>query len=151
MKRTRMAGTTRTLRWATGLIAAMGVSLWAGAAAATSPTCRDWQDEHRAWKTRAVKLYLDGSAQRELDAALFEMIQREAWLTACDLSIEGARAELVGWRLVDRDPDEYGSAVVESVLVRAGMDLELRPLFADGALRVTRGALADATPNRAAH
>jgi hypothetical protein len=62
----------------------------------------------------------------ELDAALFELLQREAWLTACELSVEGARAELVGWRLVGRSPDHYAGAVLESVLDQGGFDLDLR-------------------------
>lgn len=123
----------------------------AGSAAAASPTCRDWQEQHRAWKARVIALYLDGSPTRELDAALFELMQREAWLTACDVSVEGARAELVGWRLVDRSPEEYGAGVLESVLERAGLDLDLRPLFADGWLRETRRVSAEPVPGRASH
>ena len=146
MRRTRIVESTRLLRMVV-LAVATAVALWDMAAGAASPTCRDWQAEHRTWKARTVQLYLDGSPQRELDAALFELVQREAWLTACDLSIEGARAELVGWRLVDRAPDEYGAAVLESVLVRAGMDLALRSLFANG---LANGPLR-AAPQRASH
>ncbi len=33
---------------------------------------------------------------------------------------------MVGWRLVGRTPDDYGGAVLESVLERAGLDMDLR-------------------------
>jgi hypothetical protein len=64
------------------------------------------------------------------------VLQREAYLTSCDISVDGGRDELVGWRLVDRLPEEYGSAVVESVLERAGFQIELRTLFEPGSRRV---------------
>jgi len=73
-----------------------------------------------------VRGYLGGAPQSELDGALFELLQREAWLTACDLSVEGARAELVGWRLVGRSPDYYAAAVLESILAQGGFELDLR-------------------------
>jgi len=75
--------------------------------------------------------YLTGAPQREIDGALFEMLQREAYLTSCDVSAQGSRGVLVGWRLVGRNPDEYGSAVLESVLERAGFDVGLRSELRD--------------------
>jgi hypothetical protein len=81
-----------------------------------------------------VRGYLGGAPQPELDVALFELLQREAWLTACDLSVEGARAELVGWRLVGRSPDHYATAVLESVLAQGGFDLDLRRWVAGAAV-----------------
>jgi hypothetical protein len=106
----------------------LAVFVAAGSATA-GDSCRQWRSEHRDWKTEAIRLYLSGAPQREVDAALFELLQREAYLTSCEVSVEGARADLVGWRLVGRLPDEYGSAVLESVLERAGFDLDLRRLF----------------------
>jgi hypothetical protein len=76
-----------------------------------------------------VRLYLGGAPQRELDTALFEMFQREAYLTSCDTSVQAGRGDMVGWRLVGRPPEDYGSAVLESVLERAGFDVGLRSLF----------------------
>ena len=76
-----------------------------------------------------LRRYLRGAPEREVDAAVFELLQREAYLTSCEVSVEGGRDKLVGWRLVGRTPDEYGSAVAESVLERAGFDLSLRSLF----------------------
>ncbi len=76
-----------------------------------------------------VQRYLRGAPNRGVDAAIFEMLQREAYLTSCDVSVAAARGELVGWRLVGRMPEEYGSAVLESVLERAGFDVGLRGIF----------------------
>ena len=103
--------------------------LVASSAAAASDSCREWRLEHRGWKTEALRRYLRGAPEREVDAAVFELLQREAYLTSCEISVEGGRDELVGWRLVGRTPEEYGSAVAESVLGRAGFDLSLRRLF----------------------
>jgi hypothetical protein len=110
--------------------AAIAASLFvASSAGAAGDSCREWRLEHRGWKTEALRRYLRGAPEREVDAAVFEMLQREAYLTSCEISVEGGRDELVGWRLVGRTPDEYGSAVAESVLGRAGFDLSLRSLF----------------------
>jgi hypothetical protein len=112
-----------------------GGVLAAGSVSAAGDSCREWSAEHRQWKLEVLRCSLGGAAQSDLDAAVFEMLQREAYLTSCDLSTEGARDELVGWRLVDRLPDDYPSAVLESVLVRGGFDLDLRPLFEDALAR----------------
>jgi len=112
--------------------AGLAASLLAGGAAqAGSDSCREWRLEHCTWKAESMRRYLTGAPQRELDAAIFEMLQREAYLTSCDISVEGSRGVLVGWRLVGRSPDEYGSAVVESVLERAGFDVGLRDQLGD--------------------
>ena len=109
---------------------ALVLSLLLGVSAqADIDSCRDWRGEHRYWKTQGLRRYLHDAPQRELDEAVFEVLQREAYLTSCELSVEGGRDDLVGWRLVDKLPEEYGSAVVESVLERAGFELELRKLF----------------------
>ena len=123
--------------------AALVMSLLVGVSAhAGNDSCREWRGEHRAWKTEALRRYLRGAPQRELDEAVFEVLQREAYLTSCDVSVEGGRDDLLGWRLVDRLPEDYGSAVAESVLERAGFELELRDLFA------TRAASRPATRSR---
>lgn len=124
MKRTsqRLGGGIAGAALAASLLVATG-------AAAADDSCREWRLEHRGWKTEALRRYLRGAPEREVDAAVFELLQREAYLTSCDVSVEGGRDELVGWRLVGRTPDEYGSAVAESVLGRAGFDLSLRNLF----------------------
>lgn len=109
---------------AAGLLAGTLGTAWA------DDSCREWRLEHRAWKTRALRAYLRGAPPRAVDAAVFEVLQREAYLTSCDVSVQGGRAELVGWRLVGRTPDEYGSAVAESVLELAGFDVGLRELLA---------------------
>ncbi len=103
--------------------------LFAGGASAELDSCREWRAEHRKWKTEVVRRYLRGAPNRGVDAAIFEMLQREAYLTSCDVSVAAARGELVGWRLVGRMPEEYGSAVLESVLERAGFDVGLRGIF----------------------
>ena len=105
--------------------------LTGGTARAGSDSCREWRREHCTWKAESMRRYLLGAPQRELDAAIFEMLQREAYLTSCDISVQGSRGVLVGWRLVGRSPDEYGSAVLESVLERAGFDVGLREQFGD--------------------
>jgi len=110
--------------------AALVMSLLLGVTAqADNDSCREWRGEHRSWKTEALRRYLHGAPQRELDEAVFEVLQREAYLTSCDVSVEGGRDELVGWRLVGRMPEDFGSAVAESVLARAGFELDLRELF----------------------
>ena len=38
-----------------------------------------------------VKRYLGRAPQRELDEAVFELLQREAYLTSCDQSVRAAR------------------------------------------------------------
>ena len=116
--------------------AALALSLLLGASAqAGTDSCREWRGEHHAWKTEALRRYLNAAPQRELDEAVFEVLQREAYLTSCEVSVEGGRDDWIGWRLVDRLPEEYGGAVVESVLERAGFGLELRALFEKGAPR----------------
>ncbi len=122
----------KSMRWIVGDVggAVLAMSLLAGVSAhADNDSCREWRAEHRAWKTEGLRRVLLGAPPRELDEAIFEMLQREAYLTSCDISVEGGRDVWVGWRLVDKMPEEYGSAVVESVLERAGFELELRGLF----------------------
>ena len=125
----------------------IAVVLLAATPSAASDSCREWKLEHRDWKTLAVSRYLHGAPQRELDEAVFEMLQREAYLTSCDFSVEGGRNELVGWRLVGRLPEDYGSAVVESVLDRAGFDLALRDMFAAGGAPMASAPLRTVGPN----
>lgn len=109
-----------------GLLA--GVMLLAGAARAGEP-CRDWAEEHESWRATSLRRTLDGSAPSERDAALFELVQREAYLTACPEVGPGQQSSLIGWRLVGRSPAEYGSVVAESVLEQGGFDLSLRSLL----------------------
>jgi hypothetical protein len=99
------------------------------AAPATADSCREWRIEHGQWKGEVVRRYLDGSPEKALDTAVFEMLQREAFLTSCDLPVGAARESFVGWRLVDHAPDEYGRIVVESLLEEAGMTLDVRSWF----------------------
>ncbi len=123
----------KSMRWTVGSVggAVLAMSLLAGVSAhADNDSCREWHGEHRTWKTEGLRRVLRGAPQRELDEAIFEVLQREAYLTSCDISVEGGRDDWIGWRLVDKMPEEYGSAVVESVLERAGFELELRGLFA---------------------
>ncbi|MDJ0847643.1 MAG: hypothetical protein QNK04_04575 [Myxococcota bacterium] len=120
-----------------GAVLAAGL-LFSGSAGADPESCREWRMEHTRWKTRALKLYLRGAPQTELDSAVFEVLQREAYLTSCEVSVRHGRDDLVGWRLVGRLPDEYGSAVAESVLERAGFDLGLDEIFAARPQRVTK-------------
>jgi len=107
-------------------VALMAALLGGGAAHADDDTCRVWLREHCDWKAKAISRYLKGAPQRELDVAIFEMLQREAYLTSCEVSAQVSRAPMVGWRLVGRTPDDYGSAVLESVLERTGLDMDLR-------------------------
>lgn len=111
------------------------VALMAGAAPAAADPCREWFDEHHEWKAKVVQRYLSDASQRELDEAVFELVQREAYLTSCPAPVAVQRDHMVGWRLVDRDGDEFAAAVVASVLELGGFDLELRHLF-DGGARV---------------
>jgi hypothetical protein len=116
----------------------------AGASGASADTCRDWRREHMDWKIETVRRYLGAAPQTEVEAAVFEVLQREAYLTSCETSLRAARAEMLGWRLIERVPEEYGSAVLESVLECAGFEPDLRGLFD------VRTATVAATPARPA-
>ncbi len=111
---------------ALGLVAAL---LGGDGALAQGDTCHQWRDEHRDWTVRVVRLYLTGGGRHELDTALFELLQREAYLTSCDTSLARARESFVGWRLVGRTPDEYAAEVVETLLLRAGFPDRLSEFF----------------------
>ena len=121
---------TRRLRSRPGMLA---LALWLGAAPALAEgdSCREWEEEHCRWKAETVRRYLTGASPRELDEALFELLQREAYLTACEVPVERGRSTLVGWRLVGRAPDEYGSAVLESLLEKSRLEVGLGTLFDD--------------------
>ena len=114
------------------LLALLFLAALPGHAAAEVDSCREWRGEHFEWRAEVVRRYLGGAPQRELDHAVFELLQREAYLTSCEQSVSVARDEMVGWRLVGRVPDEYASAVVESLLERAGFDVGLRFLLVGG-------------------
>ncbi len=131
--------TIRTRRGAAGA-AALVLAASAGAAAAESDPCREWVSEHERWKKEVVGRYLSPVPQEDLDKAVFELLQREAYLTSCDESVRAGRAERVAWRMLDRLPDEYAAAVVESLLESAGFDLGLDEL---------RGGLPAAEPRAA--
>ena len=121
---------SRTRRWLRLLSTlAVAAALGPHAARAAEEPCREWRVEHRRLTAEVLRAWLAGAPQHELDATIFELLQREAWLTSCDLPAETARDELVGWRLVGRAPDHYGAAVVESVLERAGFDPALGHMF----------------------
>ncbi len=141
-----MRGSTGRVGRGVGGAVLIAVVLLAATPGAASDSCREWKLEHRDWKTLAVSHYLRGAPQRELDEAVFEMLQREAYLTSCEISVEGGRNELVGWRLVGRLPEDYGSAVVESVLGRAGFDLALRAMFSAGGAPMASGPLRKVGP-----
>jgi hypothetical protein len=111
------------------IVAALCVLLLAGGVQAVSETCRDWQDEHAEWKARVVALALADAPRRSLDEAMFELVQREAYLTSCPARVASQRPYMVGWRLVGRSVDEYPAAVLESVLEAGGFDLDLRRRF----------------------
>ena len=124
----------RTMRTRNGwlrLLLAGAFILSAGSAQADTRSCREWRHEHREWKTEVLRRYLHAAPQASVDDAVFELLQREAWLTSCDVSVRVGRDELVGWRLAGRVPDEYGNAVVESILERAGFEVTLHELFVD--------------------
>jgi hypothetical protein len=115
----------------------MARSIWIGIAAllfatgaqAVSETCREWQDEHAEWKARVVALALTDMPRRAIDEAMFELVQREAYLTSCPARVDAQQPYMVGWRLVGRSVDEYPAAVLESVLEAGGFDLDLRRRF----------------------
>ena len=114
--------------------------LCAASAQADTRSCREWRHEHREWKTEVLRRYLQGAPQASVDDAMFELLQREAWLTSCDVSVRVGRDELVGWRLAGRVPDEYGNAVIESILERAGFEVTLAELFIDAEPPVAKAA-----------
>ena len=130
--------------------AALVAGLWiAGDAGADTESCREWRGEHRGGEIEVVRRYLRGAPQPAVDAAVFELLQREAWLTSCDVPVRVGREELVGWRLPGRVPDEYAAAVVSSVLERAGYDVSLRETFAQSEPSPARMAASDRRFRRA--
>ena len=124
-----------------GIIVAL-VGLGAASAQAGSETCRDWMREHADWKAKVLGRYLADAPQRSIDEAVFELMQREAYLTSCPTRVRALRPHMVGWRLVDRDVDGYAAAVIESILEEGGLDLDLRARFADvvGHARIAESA-----------
>jgi hypothetical protein len=118
-------------------IAVLCVVCVAPGARAVTDTCREWLREHDDWKARVIGRLLAGAPAREIDSAVFELVQREAWLTSCPARVDAQRPRMVGWRLVGRAPDEYADAVVESVLEEAGFALDLRGRF-EPVLRAAR-------------
>ncbi len=128
-----------------GVAVAAALLSLGGVAAADDEACREWSAEHAEWKSDVMRRYLGGAPQPAVDEAVFEMLQLEAYLTACDIPVERARCDMVGWRLADRVPDEYASAVLESVLQPGGFDVELRELLAD-ALPPELAAVAESRP-----
>ena len=113
------------------LLALLVLPLFVHAAQADTQSCREWRAEHHEYEAEVLRRFLRGAPQASIDDAVFELLQREAWLTSCDVSVRVGRSELVGWRLAQRVPDEYGNAVVESILERAGFDVGLRNLFGE--------------------
>ena len=125
-------------RW--NAIAGLSLLLIAGGAAADAESCREWRREHCTWSARAISRYLGGAPQKEIDEAVFELLQREAYLTSCEAPVESSRRSLVGWRLVGRVPDDYGSVVVEALLDNAGFDIDLRDQLTIDATAVASNA-----------
>lgn len=113
--------------------------LAAAPAGAATETCREWTREHASWKARVVGLALSRASQREIDGALFELVQREAYLTSCPARVDAQRPHQVGWRLVGLSADEYAGAVIESVLEEGGFDLDMRRRFAPVLRTARRG------------
>lgn len=110
-------------------LALFGAGMLASASPASADSCREWSQEHWALKADVVRLYLGGASQEVLDAAVFELLQREAYMTSCDERAQVERVHQVGWRMLDRSPDEYAAAVIEGVLADGGLDLSLSGIF----------------------
>lgn len=109
------------------LVVAAGMTVPLRAASETD-ACREWRAEHRDWKIEALQATLRGRPQAAIDETIFEVLQREAYLTSCETAVPAARAEWIGWRLADRSPDQYGAALLEAVLAQGGFDFELAEL-----------------------
>ncbi len=105
---------------------------------ALTETCREWLGEHDDWKARVLGLALADAPQRAIDEAVFELVQREAYLTSCPARVDAQRPRRVGWRLVGLTPDEYAGAVIDSVLEESGFDLDLRARFGPGSRTARR-------------
>ena len=120
MKRIALAGLL-------GLLAALLPVVPEGVAHGGS-SCNEWRGEHRELKAQAAGLFLSGAPQARLDAVLFDLLQREAYLTSCQTSLERDRPEMVGWRVVGRPTEQFAGAVLESILEQAGFDVSLESL-----------------------
>ena len=119
--------------------AAVTAVVLAASASSASETCREWWRDHENWKARVVALYLGDATQLELDAAMFEVVQLEAYLTACEGPVPGQRARLVSHRTLHRPVDEYAATVPESLLEQSGFDLSLDEFFMPGERAETFG------------
>ena len=106
--------------------ALLGMTSLATPGQADSDACRDWRVEHGDWKIEALQAFLRSRPRAAQDETMFEVLQREAYLTSCDPDLRVTRSEMVGWRVVGRSPDESPVVLVESVLVAGGFDIELR-------------------------
>ena len=85
-----------------------------------SDACRDWRVEHTEWKIEALQAFLRSRPRAAQDETIFEVLQREAYLTSCDPDLRATRSEMIGWRLVGRSLDEYPVVLTESVLGASG-------------------------------
>jgi hypothetical protein len=123
---------SRTIGSAAGrlgaLITAAAVLFAASASAGHSDACREWRAEHSELKGRAAGLVLSGAPQAKIDGVVFELLQREAYMSACRTSVARGRGEMVGWRLIGRPAASFGTAVLESILEQSGFDLSLASL-----------------------
>jgi hypothetical protein len=119
------------------VLASSAIAAWIllfGGSASAEP-CHEWEHEHRTGKATVAHLYLQNAPQEELDAAMFGLLRTEALLSSCQIPVSVARCEMIGWRLVGRFPSEYGSAVLESLLEQAGLDLTLQDRFGSGSVQ----------------
>ena len=128
----------------------MGLLAISATRARADNSCREWTQEHWQIKSQIVRLYLSKAPQDALDAAVFELLQREAYMTSCDAREVVARSHQLGWRMLDRDADEYGAIVIESLLVEAGLDLTLGGLFEVADLEMQPRSLTQSTTRRTA-
>lgn len=117
----------------------VGVAALGFSSMAQADSCDDWRDEHADWKAKALAMRLRNAPQPETDRVMFEMLQREAYLSSCDLPSAVVRGDLVGWRLVERDRLDLSDAVLDSVLERAGFELDLATRIANAGVARAAG------------
>jgi len=119
-----------TERWVSvaAVVAMLAAVASPGLARGETDACVEWRVEHRDWKIEALQATLRGRPQAAIDETIFEVLQREAYLTSCETAVPVARAEWIGWRLAERSPDQYGAALLETVLAQGGFDFELAEL-----------------------
>jgi hypothetical protein len=99
---------------AVNLMAIVLAVLLAMATGASADTCDKGSDELEVRIARIAILRVQGRPQREIDEAVFEALRRGILVTGCPGA--SRRAEALGRQLLDLDPAEYATAILQMLV-----------------------------------